>query len=330
MSNARLTGKNIASGFIYVFLQHADYPERPSYIRMNLEEGSWSNPVTLTVTSLHSQENGVYACDPRAIAWNNKIYLFGRDPRGGIEVLTTSDGESWSSQTLLSKSWTTLNAVTPVPWNNHLLIFYTTPDSIFRCDQYDQSMNIVGTWDSSFGPTLFPLGVIPNQQTPNTFDVFYNANGSCFYRQWHADSGFSSPYLSGPTLSQSPSPLICAGGVFLATRGGGSDRILYLTQKIPTPDTEATGTPKSDIPRPAVIKGVNIYTAPSAVVLDDTGTAATIAVFYVESDDSHGLRMAIINIDNSTGAATYSLVNMQVIGIPVAGANASPFAFITP
>lgn len=194
---------------------------------------------------------------------------------------------------------------------------------------YDPAMNMYATWRSSDDYSIFPVGAISNPQAP--VDMFYNNAGTCCYQRWSINSGFSSPYLSGPALSQGPSPFTCAGGVFLATRGDSTNRVLYITQQTPTPSaTEAPGTPNSDFQQPALIEGVNIYTAPSAVVLDDSGTTATIAVFYVENDESHELRMAVISIDNSSGTANYRLVNMQAIGIPLAGANASPFALLIP
>ncbi|VVE46075.1 hypothetical protein PHO31112_04413 [Pandoraea horticolens] len=347
MGKFSLIQKNITSSSIYVFFQHADSPSNPAYIVFDSDLGMWSDPVILTTMSLHDQENGVYNSDPRAVYWNNKIYLFGRGPDQHVLAMIF-DGTTWSDPVTLGDL--SCNAITPIVWNNSLYIFYAGHDigngTPLSCSQYDENLNpntpdgnAGGYWVSKNDCTSYPIAPHSvSRNIPAIWSVF-NKNGVGYIAQFDGNNLYDGQGLSqdcNPSFGPSTIP-VGDNNQVVAYKGSGANGGLYMLQLIFTDSAEWYVQEP-----PILIDGINISTAPWGILLDGDGsTTANFAIFYAETaenvDVAPRLKMAIIDcngtdIDGSgtNDKYTYTLSAIQNIDIPVAPTNCSPFALPIP
>jgi hypothetical protein len=271
---------------------------------------------------LHDQENGSYASDPRAAYWNNKLYLFGRDPNNSIVVMTY-DGTSWSDPATPSGSQT-CNAVTPFVSNSNLYAFYPGVGSgnPLCCNQYDENLNVVNWWVASSGSTIYPQS-ISEIDTTEIAIFFNNGNDTLCDVLFYPNSGFSGGFSSGNdpqnlqlNLSFWPSVTPCLGNNYVATRGNNAN--LYFSRF-----DQNVGQLFS----PTQLGEISMGTAPCTLLLDSENGVAHVAVFYV-SGTKNSVNIAIVEINGGSGGEypTYKVKAIQDTGVTVSQGNCSPFS----
>ncbi|VVE59066.1 hypothetical protein PHO31112_05416 [Pandoraea horticolens] len=328
MRKANLERKDALTG-LYVFFQSADFPTSPSYIVYDSVMMNWSDPITLNM-QLYDQVDGAYNSDPRAIYYDGKICIFGRAPDNSISGMTLDQG-GWSDPVAnigsgVGQNNQTSSAVTPYVWNNNLYILWPLGDGSIYCVQCNSSLDVVSSppWRATDCRTAFGLDVVPDLSDGQFADVRYNgrgmasgimtAGGPMFSRQWKHNGNFTgNSQPAGRDLILNSSTVNCLGRTFTfyqgAIDGVAPSGTLYVN------DTALDGS-------------IDIRTAPSAVVLDDDGTTAYVAVFYVESYKSFNLKAARLVITLSNGNPTYKVAFIQDTGVSMAYDCASPCGLI--
>jgi hypothetical protein len=306
MDSINSNGNVTQSGKIWVFFRSAAQPTHPSYVIFDPAAANWSDAwsdvITVSKMTLAGTDgDGNYYGDPRAVLYKNNVYLFCRGWGVGDNGVLgmKSSGGNWSDpQSLPLES---ADTITPHVLNNNLYIFHRVPsDFCIHCEQLDENFNQLGSWSSEYCDLQCQIAV------DNVGTVYFNSNNVLNAIMFSGSAFFDGPYNEGYGLGLGPSVVCASGYDFAFFRGFGDDAGLYLDGK--------------------VVDGVDMLTAPSALLVDHDKSYLTFLVFYVGNDELHNLKVSLVYLSDNTP----TLIDTWDSGLSVAPENCSPFAVMIP